>query len=88
MTQPTAQHRREIWPALCLGYGVVSGLLWQQAIDANQFVGNCSTCPGHMKPLPAEQRGPRVVYPARCGGCGREVEGMGPRPAKPQKGAA
>jgi predicted amidophosphoribosyltransferase len=86
MTQPRTQHRREIWASLCIGYDAVSGLLWQQAIDFNQPVGTCSKCGQLMRPLPPETHGKRVVYPARCAGCGREVEGMGPRPEKPKKG--
>lgn len=85
MSQPTSQHRREIWPGLCLSYGVVSGIEWAKAIDAGQAVGTCSRCQQLMKPLAPEQRERRVVYPARCVGCGREVQGLGPRPPKPEK---
>jgi hypothetical protein len=87
MTQPTG-HRREIWSSLCIGYDAVSGLLWQAAIDGNQPVGTCSQCQQLMRPLPPETHGPRIVYPARCAGCGREAQGMGPRPEKPRKGAS
>lgn len=92
MTQPTAQHRQEIHRRVCLSYGVVSGLLWQQALDARQPVGTCSRpvgaghCGGLMRGLEPEERGGRMFYAARCATCGREVEGQGPRPAK--KGAA
>ena len=82
------QHRREIWSSLCIGYGVVSGLLWREAIDTNQPVGTCSACSQLMRPLEPEHRGNRIVYPARCAGCGREVEGMGPRVEKSKKGGA
>jgi hypothetical protein len=88
VSQQNAQHRREIWASLCIGYGVVSGIEWDRALAADQAVGTCSACQGVMKPLPAENRGQRVVYPARCAGCGREVEGMGPRVERPPKGAA
>jgi predicted amidophosphoribosyltransferase len=87
MTLPT-RHRREIWSSLCIGYDAVSGLLWQEAIDANQPVGTCSRCGQFMRPLDPDKVGQRVVYPARCAGCGREVEGMGARPERPKKGAA
>lgn len=86
MSQPTGQHRREIWPSLCLSYGIVSGLLWAEAIANNQPVGTCARCGQLMRPLTPEQVRERVVYPARCAGCGREVEGMGPRVEKPKKG--
>jgi hypothetical protein len=88
MTQSSSSHRREIWSSLCIGYDAVSGLLWQAAIDACQPVGVCSACQRFMQPLPPETHGPRVVYPARCAGCGREAQGMGPRPEKPRKGAS
>lgn len=87
MNRPNTR-RREIWPSLCIGHDAVSGLLWQQAIDGNQPVGTCSICGQFMRPQPPEQVRARIVYPARCAGCGREVEGMGPRPEKPKKGAA
>lgn len=80
-----SESRREIWPALCLSYGIVSGLLWAEAIAGNRPVGTCSRCGQFMRPQPPEQVGQRIVYPARCA-CGREVEGMGPRVEKP-KGA-
>lgn len=88
MTQPTREHRHDIHPRLCLSYGVISGLLWQQHLDARQPVGVCSRpvgaghCGGLMRGLQPEQRGERMFYPAGCSTCGREVEGQGPRPAK------
>lgn len=82
MSHPHAQPRHEIWRSLCVAYGVVSGIEWDRALAAGLAVGTCSACQGVMKPLPAEPRGRRVVYPARCAGCGREVEGMGPRVEK------
>ncbi len=82
MTQPTREHRREIYARLCLSYGVISGLLWQEAIDLRQPVGNCSVCPGLMRPGTPEQRGRRMHYPARCAVCGREGECQGPRVPK------
>lgn len=85
MTQPSA-HRRDIWPGLCIGYDAVSHILWCEALDAGQGVGTCTTCQQLIKPMAPEQRGARMFYPARCVGCGREVEGQGPRP--PKKGAA
>lgn len=89
MSQPTRQHRREIWASLCIGYDAVSDILWRQAIDANQPVGTCSKCQQLMRPMPPEERGRRWFYTARCANtmCRREVEGMGPRPPKPVKGA-
>lgn len=86
MTQPTRAHRHDIHPRLCLSYGIVSGLLWQDAIDTCQPVGTCTRCGGLMRPGPAEERARRMFYPARCAGCGREVEGQGPRPPKEAKG--
>lgn len=87
------QHRQDIHHRMCQSYGVVSGLLWQEAIDARQPVGVCTrptgkttSCGGLMRPLPAEERHGRMFYPAKCATCGREVEGQGPRPAK-AKGA-
>ena len=79
------EHRQEISHRLCLSRGIVSGLLWAEAIDGHQPVGTCTACSDLMLPLPPEEIGPRLVYPARCRGCGREVQGVGPRPAK--KGA-
>jgi hypothetical protein len=86
------EHRSDIHHRMCLSYGVVSDSLWQEAIDAHQPVGTCTrpttpgaSCGGLMRALPAEERGGRMFYPARCATCGREVEGQGPRPAK--KGA-
>jgi len=87
VTQPRSEHRREIWPSMCIGYGVVSGIEWARALDAGLAVGTCSRCGQLMKPLPAEQQGARIVYPARCAGCGREAQGMGPRVEKPKKSA-
>lgn len=88
MTQPTVQHRHDIWRSLCLNYGVISAVLWQEAIDLGQPVGKCTTCGSHMQPGTPEQRGARMFYPARCSntGCRREVEGQGPRVPKPKKG--
>lgn len=85
MTQPTREHRREIWARLCIGYDFVSHILWTQALDAGQHVGVCSRCNQPMKPRQPEERARRMFYPAECTGCGREVEGMGPRPEKPKK---
>jgi hypothetical protein len=93
VTQPTREHRHDIHPRLFLSYGIVSDILWRQALDARQPVGVCSRpvgtghCGGLMRGLEPEQRGPRWFYPARCSACGREVEGQGPRPAKASKGA-
>jgi hypothetical protein len=86
MTQPTREHRREIWSSVCLSYGVVSDILWRERLTTGQAVGTCSHCQQLLKPLEPEQVGPRPVYPARCIGCNREVLGVGPRPAKPKKG--
>jgi hypothetical protein len=36
MTQPTRQHRREIWASLCIGYDTVSDILWRAALDGGQ----------------------------------------------------
>jgi hypothetical protein len=88
MNQPTREHRREIWSSLCIGYDAVSGIEWAKALDGGQAVGTCSACQQLLKPLPPEEVGHRVVYPARCVGCGREVSGMGPRPAKAKGGEA
>lgn len=80
------QHRHDIHPRLCLSYGVVSDILWRQALDEHQPVGSCTACHGLMRGLEPEQRGQRMFYPAKCSTCGREVEGQGPRPAKAAKG--
>jgi hypothetical protein len=88
MTQPAREHRREIYARLCLSYGVISDILWRDAMDTHHPVGNCSRCPGLMKPREPQQRGRRMFYEAYCALCGHEVEGQGPRPAKQQKGAA
>lgn len=87
MTQPTSEHRREIYGRLCLSYGVISDILWREAIDLHQPVGICGTCGQLMRPLLPEKRGQRWHYPARCAGCGREVEGQGPRVPKQESKA-
>lgn len=93
MTQPIREHRHDIHPRLCSSYGVVSDILWRQALDARQPVGTCSRpvgptghCGGLMRGLEPEERHGRWFYAARCATCGREVEGQGPRPAKAAKG--
>lgn len=85
MTQPTIQHRQDIHRRVCLSYGVVSDLLWREAMETRQPVGNCTRCGGLMRPEEPYEAARRMHYPARCAGCGREVEGKGPRP--PKKGA-
>ena len=85
MTQPTAQHRQDIHRRVCLSYGVISDLLWRDAINTRQPVGVCTECGGLMRPGTPEERSRRWFYPARCAGCGREVEGKGPRPGKEAK---
>lgn len=92
MTQPTVQHRQDIHRRVCSSYGVVSDILWREAMDLRQPVGTCTACGGLMRPMEPERIGPepregetdrrRVAYPARCAGCGREVEGQGPRVQK------
>jgi hypothetical protein len=88
MSQPTRQHRHDIHPRMTLSFGVISGLLWQEAIDTRQPVGTCTACGALMRPEKPEQRGRRMFYPARCSNaaCGREVEGQGPRVAKAKTG--
>ena len=87
MTQPTAQHRQDISRRVCLSYGVISDLLWRDAIELREPVGNCTRCGGLMRPGPDEpyENARRMHYPARCASCGREVEGKGPRPTKQEK---
>jgi len=86
MTQPTVQHRQDISRAVCSSYGVVSDILWREALETRHPVGTCTRCGGLMRPEEPEQRGRRMFYPARCANaaCGREVEGQGPRPPKPK----
>lgn len=86
MTQPTVQHRQDISRRVCTAYGVISYIEWRKALDLREPVGNCTRCGGLMRPEEPEQRGARMFYPARCAGCGREVEGQGPRVPKPKKG--
>lgn len=88
MTQPTRDHRQDIHRRVCTAYGVVSDILWREAMDEHQPVGNCTRtgCGGLMRPLEPYEAGRRMHYPARCASCGREVEGKGPQP--PKKGAA
>jgi hypothetical protein len=88
MTQPTRQHRHDIHPRMCQSFGVISDILWREALDLRQPVGSCTRpgCGGLMRPLAPEQRGQRWFYPARCSTCRREVEGQGPRVPKGGQG--
>jgi hypothetical protein len=86
MTQPIRQHRREIWASLCLSYDTVSDILWRAALDGGQAAGTCSKCGQLMKPRQPEEHAGRMHYEACCMGCGRVVEGLGPRLPKPTKG--
>lgn len=88
MTQPTREHRQDIHRRVCLSYGVISDIEWHRAIDTREPVGNCTNCGDLMRPETPYENARRMHYPARCAGCGREVEGKGPRPSKSEKGAA
>jgi hypothetical protein len=86
MTQPAQQHRQDIHRRVCLSYGIVSDLLWREALETRQPVGNCSRCAsGLMRPREPEQVGRRWTYEATCAGCGHTAVGVGPRPPKPEK---
>lgn len=86
MTQPR-EHRHDIHPRMCQSFGVISDILWREALDLRQPVGSCTRtgCGGLMRPLAPEERNRRMFYPARCSTCGREVEGQGPRVPKEAK---
>jgi hypothetical protein len=94
MTQPTRQHRREIWRSLCTGYDTVSDILWRQAMTANQPVGTCGrlgatglACGQPLRPGEPYEVGNLWWYPADCA-AGHETAAHGARPEKTTKGAA
>lgn len=93
MSQPTRQHRREIWSSLCIGYDTISDILWRQAMEAGQIVGTCrkrlpdsgTECGQPLRPGQPYEKGRVTWYPAECP-TGHETAAHGARP--PKKGAA
>jgi hypothetical protein len=94
MSQPQRAHRREIWASVCIGYDVVSDILWRAAMAAGQHVGTCGrlnttgvACGQPLRPGEPYEQGPVWWYPAACA-LGHETAAHGARPEKAKKGGA